>query len=297
MRLCALIDAVLVAGLTVSALACGFSPDGSGPDASGNGDADSDGVRDADDNCPMIANTDQHDEDSDAVGDRCDNCPHVANADQANTGEASAGVTADGAGDACDPFPSAPGNDIIFFESFAAPLSGWQTNGPGLWEVSGDAVTQSRPNVVTTLYTGSPQPGVVVDTVATPLSGNLTTGFGFGPVALYTPSAGFGLGYGCDLYDLQDIPFQAHIDYLESQGYTTIASDDDADVPLIDQSWRIRVMASTDRNLQTCQVTGSGSGAVSIQSADTRMLPGRFALQAFSAVVKFEHVVVFSVAN
>ena len=42
-------------------------------------DADSDGLRDADDNCATIANASQSDVDSDGVGDVCDSCVHVAN--------------------------------------------------------------------------------------------------------------------------------------------------------------------------------------------------------------------------
>jgi hypothetical protein len=59
-------------------------------------DADRDGVPDAADNCPTVANADQADADHDARGDACDNCPGVPNADQVDR-------NADGAGDACQP--------------------------------------------------------------------------------------------------------------------------------------------------------------------------------------------------
>jgi len=75
-------------------------------------DADDDGVADAADNCPDVANTDQADADADGIGDACDdaapadgdadgvaddadNCPEDANTDQAD-------ADADGIGDACD---------------------------------------------------------------------------------------------------------------------------------------------------------------------------------------------------
>jgi hypothetical protein len=38
-------------------------------------DADADGVPDARDNCPSVANSDQADSDGDGVGDACDQCP------------------------------------------------------------------------------------------------------------------------------------------------------------------------------------------------------------------------------
>jgi hypothetical protein len=41
-------------------------------------DGDSDGIADADDNCPMIANTDQADSDRDHIGDACDTDPAFA---------------------------------------------------------------------------------------------------------------------------------------------------------------------------------------------------------------------------
>jgi Tol biopolymer transport system component len=71
-------------------------------------DGDADGVADAIDNCPLVANTDQADADADGIGDPCDpdddndgvaddadNCSFAANIDQADT-------DVDGFGDACD---------------------------------------------------------------------------------------------------------------------------------------------------------------------------------------------------
>jgi hypothetical protein len=60
------------------------------------GDADGDGIPDAEDNCPLVANPDQADADGDGSGDACDNCPDVANPTQRD-------LDRDGVGDACDP--------------------------------------------------------------------------------------------------------------------------------------------------------------------------------------------------
>ena len=76
-------------------------------------DSDGDGIADARDNCPAIANRDQNntvtpgdaegdaceDSDGDNVYDIMDNCPTIANAGQAN-------LDSDAAGDACDPLTS-----------------------------------------------------------------------------------------------------------------------------------------------------------------------------------------------
>jgi gliding motility-associated-like protein len=59
------------------------------------GDSDGDGIVDASDNCPSMANADQADTDSDGVGDVCDNCITIQNSNQLDT-------DGDGIGNACD---------------------------------------------------------------------------------------------------------------------------------------------------------------------------------------------------
>ncbi len=63
------------------------------------GDADGDGVPNAEDNCPADRNSDQSDVDGDDVGDVCDNCPDDFNPSQAD-------VDGDGIGNPCDDCPS-----------------------------------------------------------------------------------------------------------------------------------------------------------------------------------------------
>ena len=101
-------------------------------------DSDTDGVADASDNCPLVANPGQADTDLDGVGDACDNCGTVANPDQANADNQIGNGTGipghdgtvpnspgDNVGDACDSpdadndgIPNAsdpdPGGDITY---------------------------------------------------------------------------------------------------------------------------------------------------------------------------------------
>jgi Thrombospondin type 3 repeat len=72
-----------------------------------------------------------HDEDGDGIPDAFDNCPHVANADQADG-------DGDGVGDVCDPEPAIPRQHIAFFD----PLVGdpFMLNDPALFTSTGDAL-------------------------------------------------------------------------------------------------------------------------------------------------------------
>jgi internalin A len=79
-------------------------------------DIDHDGVRDEDDNCPIVENPDQTDRDGDGIGDVCDNCSGLVNPDQAD------GDT-DGVGDLCDNCPILANSDqavvvVVFPDSY-----------------------------------------------------------------------------------------------------------------------------------------------------------------------------------
>jgi hypothetical protein len=92
--------------------------DAHGADTDPNADSDGDGIPDGVDNCPFVANADQHDEDRDGVGDVCDNCPHVANPLQENDFETAKGLPADDLGDACD--REASRQCIVRFDPFTS---------------------------------------------------------------------------------------------------------------------------------------------------------------------------------
>lgn len=98
-------------------------------------DEDGDGIALHDDNCPALANADQHDEDEDQVGDLCDNCPGIENPLQENQ-------DGDEIGDACDPRPEEPGDELLLFLSFHEDTPALQLSG-GQWTVEGDDLVQS----------------------------------------------------------------------------------------------------------------------------------------------------------
>ena len=92
---------------------CGFgltsataidAPDSDAPvDGSPDVDSDADGLSDAVDNCPMMANANQRDWDADTHGDVCDRCPHLASGPDPDG-------DGDGVGDPCDPRPTLAGD-------------------------------------------------------------------------------------------------------------------------------------------------------------------------------------------
>lgn len=83
-------------------------------------DCDNDGVLDASDNCPCVANATQADGDADGIGDVCDNCPSVANSTQSDE-------DADNVGDVCD-VPKSPSNLTATAVSAAQINLTWKDN-------------------------------------------------------------------------------------------------------------------------------------------------------------------------
>lgn len=131
------------------------------PDAAPAIDTDADGFADATDNCPLLANPDQHDHDSDNHGDACDHCPHLPSS-------ADPDGDADGVGDSCDPRPSTAGDSIALFEGFydATSIATWTENGNGNWSVASGVLTQSVTTTSTTTNTLAP-PGAWPRTMVT----------------------------------------------------------------------------------------------------------------------------------
>ena len=105
-------------------------------------DNDNDGIEDSVDNCPLIANPDQHDLNNDGIGDVCDtdsdaikdsvdNCPLIANPDQND-------LDNDGIGDLCDTDIDGDGTDNIL-DCNEADASIY----PDATEIKNDGIDQS----------------------------------------------------------------------------------------------------------------------------------------------------------
>lgn len=79
------------------------------------GDADNDTILNSDDNCPVVANTDQKDTDHDGVGDACDNCRFKSNPGQEDTdpGLTICGLEGDGPGVTPLPCIKSPDGDGV----------------------------------------------------------------------------------------------------------------------------------------------------------------------------------------
>jgi hypothetical protein len=159
-------------------------------------DTDGDGILDAVDNCPMIANHDQRNWDHDAFGDACDLCPHI------NTAENTDG-DGDGVGDACDPHPNTAGDSRALWLGFydADDLADLTAFG-GTWGISGGKLVQSATSAPFAILTYNTTVARADVQTAITVTG-LMPGSGmddFAGAGVAAGDAGTTQGYSCSVY-------------------------------------------------------------------------------------------------
>lgn len=104
--------------MAVAVAGCGRIGFGDVATATGDGSVDVPG--DTAGTCVAVG----HDEDGDGVDDACDDCPFVAEVAQVDR-------DGDGVGDACDPHPAQPTERIAFFDPFTTRRTEWTPKNPG----------------------------------------------------------------------------------------------------------------------------------------------------------------------
>ena len=138
-------------------------------------DRDHDGIVDAIDNCPDVANVSQVDEDSDGLGDVCDPCPPFADNQDSDGDEV---------GDACDPNPALAGDKLVAFEGFNDALSGsWTVM--GTFTMTGGEGVLSATDTSTSLLTRPSPVGARVEIRAAFVIDSITaTGLNLGSISV-----------------------------------------------------------------------------------------------------------------
>lgn len=107
---------------------------------SADGDIDGDGLSNGMDFC-QHAPGGAFDEDEDGVGDDCDRCPIAPPRSMPDT-------DGDMVDAPCDPAPTEPGDEILFFDSFSTGLSAdWKPTTPAAWTAANGEVTVNLASV------------------------------------------------------------------------------------------------------------------------------------------------------
>ncbi len=284
---------VLVLAPACSYHAPGATP-GDGPSAGSDSgtdtpdnDGDSDGIADDVDNCPAIANADQHDEDRDDVGDACDPCPQVPNATADSDG--------DGIADACDPHPMMSGDELVVFEPFTGTgnlPAGWTLKG------AGNANDYVIDNDVLTLTTGDTHI-LIRDTGATHhaidtafdvlASANGNNGLQFVTV-LADALSDIKQFVGCGIrFDNQPPAPDRELFVLDNPNLTSLSTDL-TDPPVATGSYRMRLVM--DEQMQRCLIPSNGNPH--LQTGSTPSQGNTFVgLRANNLTLAFRYVAIY----
>jgi hypothetical protein len=134
----------------------------------------------------------EHDEDADGVDDACDVCPHVADPSQPDS-------DGDRVGDGCDPEPAIPRQRIVVFDPFVStdPVWSMTMNGAASGAVETDElVMRGNGGTMSWLRPYAPTRDRFVISATTSNEGP-----GEYLLALFTPQATFTRAFYCELFD------------------------------------------------------------------------------------------------
>ena len=225
-----------------------------------------------------------HDEDGDGIVDACDNCPSVANADQADVGESYAGDSPDGVGDACDPRPADGGDSIALFDPFTSRQIGsdWQVYG-GTWQAGSDTIAETATGTVQELdrVGFSSSSDYLVETIAT-LDALPTTDSRATLVFRMNPSSHN--GWGCAV--MRNVLIFSAI-----TGGEAGESDPPAvSIPAPEVGSRYRIQAGGYGNNLYCILPDSGHKVPRTHSSYPSGVP---ALRSYAAAATFSYLLVY----
>lgn len=165
-----------------------------------------------------------HDEDGDGVDDACDACPHLAD-DQAD-------LDGDGVGDACDPRPAQPTERIAWFDPFTAEATSWGISGGGSIAYIGDAIVLSPPSQ------RLERPATFGAADHFEIAGRVRAGSSaFRQVAIFARPSGAGSVY-CELYE-DTTGFDLALTWSPDGGVTPRLDELPLSPPLADLEFRI----------------------------------------------------------
>lgn len=264
------------------------APDAPAPDGPPT-DLDADGIANTVDNCPAMANADQHDEDDDTVGDVCDNCPHVANTLQANVLEGPG--NADGVGDACDPRPTTPGDTILRFIPFKSiPTDLLLT---GSWSISGDSIVKSG-----TAEASLTVPGVRTRVTVEAAGAQITSLPVFSALGVSVGGAG-NAWHACGYYDETDPAgtdtdfHNAMIGYDDGSDFSFLFAENHFLPQRLMGDFTIRVLADAGPKRTTCTTIDARGTASTGARSTPELVPGAVGIRSEGMGYRLDYLIVF----
>ncbi|NJM90968.1 MAG: hypothetical protein HC863_01470 [Myxococcales bacterium] len=280
-----------IAGVCISELGQGGGSDQGGGDGgsgagSGSGsdsvppDLDNDTILNEVDNCPRVANRNQHDEDSDLLGDVCDNCPHLANATQPDGDK-------DGVGDSCDPRPTEAGDRIDLFLGFDVPPPDTVTS-TGTWTLTPrDTYQQSSERDATLLVAGT-RDGVMVE-----ISG-ATQGLTQEVRLAITVGEAAASYHSCGYYELSAArDFRSALIDAYAGEFVPLAFQSSTSRLAATSPFRIRTLAESARKRMLCATTDTRGTASKDIAPVVDLAPGRVGVRSYGVKFELNYLVVF----